>query len=470
MSIRGHTEQLKILVFATQDNPLAARISIALACVGFHVAALTRLGHPVRKTRKIPRHFDYHTRFRLKSIIRAIDRWSPDLVVCTDDLAVRELQDLHKRMATSDDGADRRFSDLIERSFGPPASFPAMRNKSCFLALAKFEGLRCPKTIVIPATRAFEPAAAELTYPIVAKADQSDGGRCVRIVNGDADLRPAIWELQAPSTWRGRRIFGAVLGSEGLSPLKLPLRRTISLQEYIAGRPGNRAVICWKGRVLAGISVEVVEETQERGPASVIRLVDHPEMAAACERMVERLHLSGFVGFDFMIDSANRAWLLEMNPRVTQICHFSLVDGTDLAGALYTQMKRQPPRPRPASINRDLIALFPNEISRSPSSTYLQSCQHDVPWEEPELVRSVLNQIRRTHIRKQARRFAEYYLPAVVGGLVRVGLLGACAANDSPPRLEAKTSQIEGITPPLRPSPDSLVDRATFGGDTFRNA
>jgi glutathione synthase/RimK-type ligase-like ATP-grasp enzyme len=449
MNTCGHAEQLKILVFATENHPSAARISIALACVGFHVAALTRLGHPARQARKIAQHFAYHNRFRSKSIVRAIDRWSPDLVVCTDDLAVRDLQNLHERAAVSDDKVDRRVSDLIELSLGPPASFLATRNKSSFLALAKLEGLRCPRTNIVPATCTFEPIPAELTYPVVVKADHSDGGRCVRVANSEADLRSAIWELQAPSTWRGRRFFGAVLGSEALSVLKLPLRRTISLQEYVVGRPGNRAVICWNGEVLAGISVEVVEVTHEHGPASIIRLVDHLEMATVCERMVKRLHLSGFVGFDFIIDPANRAWLLEMNPRATQISHFSLADGTDLVGALYTQMKGESPRPRPASINRDLIALFPNEIIRSPSSGYFLSCQHDVPWQEPDLVRGVLNQMRRTQIRKQARSFAERHVPALVGGLVRIGLLGARTASDSRFPLDVMTPPWEGITPPL---------------------
>jgi len=455
MSTCGHAERPNILVFATENNPLAARISLALACVGFRVAALTRPGHPVREARKIPRHFAYHARFPLKSIIRAIDRWSPAFLVCTDDLAVRELQNLHKYTAASDDKsgrddkAGRRISDLIELSLGPPTSFPAIRNKSDFLALAKLEGLRCPKTVVIPATGALKSSPGELTYPVVVKADHSSGGRCVRVVDSDADLRLAIWELQAPGTWRGRRFLGAMLGSEALRPLTLLLRRTISLQEYIVGHPGNRAVICWKGKVLAGISVEVVEVMHERGPASVIRLVNHPEMAAVGERMVERLNLSGFVGFDFMIDSANRAWLLEMNPRVTQTCHFSLADGTDLAGTLYAQMKNQLPRPRPASINRDQIALFPNEIIRAPSSSYFLSCQHDVPWEEPELVRGVLNQTRRMQIRRQARRFAERHLPAVVSGLVRIGLLGA-RTSDSRPPFEAITAPWEEITPPLQ--------------------
>jgi predicted ATP-grasp superfamily ATP-dependent carboligase len=100
-----------------------------------------------------------------------------------------------------------------------------------------------------------------------------------------------------------------MLASIALSWPRLRLRRTISLQEYIVGRPSNRAVICWKGKVLAGISVEAVEVTQERGPASVVRVIDHLEMATVCEHVVKRQELSGFVGFDFILDCANRAWL-----------------------------------------------------------------------------------------------------------------------------------------------------------------
>ena len=180
--------KLKILVIATQKTPVAARISMALADVGFRVAALTPHGHPVRVSRKIQDHFAYHTRPRFKSTVRAIGRWSPDLLVCADDLAVRELQTLHRRTATSDDKARRHISELIELSLGPATSFPAMRNKSDFSADVESEGLRSPKTIVIPAKCAFQRLPAELIYPIVVKADQSYGGRCVRIVNSAAHI------------------------------------------------------------------------------------------------------------------------------------------------------------------------------------------------------------------------------------------------------------------------------------------
>jgi hypothetical protein len=181
-------------------------------------------------------------------------------------------------------------------------------------------------------------------------------------------------------------------------------------------------VICWKGKVLAGISVEVVELKREYGPASVVRLIDHPEMAMVAEHMVECLNLSGFVGFDFVLDSSNQAWLIEMNPRVTPISHFSLANGTTLAGSLYRQMTGLRPPSKLAPINRGLIALFPDEIVRSPSSEYLQSCQHDVPWNEPEVVSSVLKQALQTGILRRVRTFLERYFPTLVGALIRFGL------------------------------------------------
>src|SRR3984893_2792259 len=300
-----------------------------------------------------------------------------------------------------------------------------MDNKSDFLARVEIEGLRSPRTIVIPATRAFESSVpAELSYPIVVKADQSYGGRCVRIVNSDADVRATVWELQTPTTWRSifRRFFGAILGSEALGPLKLPLRRTVSLQQYIPGRPSNRAVICWKGKGLAGISVEAVEVKHGSGPASVVRLIDHSEMAIFAEHLVKRLDLSGFVGFDFVLDSSNQAWIIEMNPRVTPICHFSLADGTNLAGSLYKQLTGMQSLSRRAPLNCGLIALFPDEILRSPFSEHLHFGQLDVPWDELEVVRRVLHQAVRTGILRGVRTFLKRYFPAIEGALVRIGL------------------------------------------------
>jgi hypothetical protein len=406
----------KILIIATQNSPIAARISMALGDVGFRVATLTPRRHLVRRVRKIRDQFRYLSGFFQVSAVRVIDKWSPELLVAADDLAVSKLQILHRQ--TTADGR-RHISELIELSQGAAVSFATIRNKSDFLARVQTEGLRCPRTVVVPAGRAFKSVPTELAHPIVVKADQSYGGLCVRIVKSDAAaIRAVVWELQAPASWhtRLRQLFGAILGSKAFVPFMLALRRTVSLQQYIPGRPANRAVICWKGEVLAGINVEAVEVTNWNGPASVVRTIDHPEMAMVSRHMVKSLNLSGFVGFDFIIDSANRAWIIEMNPRVTPICHLALANGTNLAEALHRQMIGLPPSPVLPSDKRDLIALFPNEIVRCPSSRYIESCRHDVPWGEVQFVHDTLKWALRTRILARVRTFIERRSREQTGG------------------------------------------------------
>jgi len=58
----------------------------------------------------------------------------------------------------------------------------------------------------------------------------------------------------------------------------------MSLQQYVAGRPCTRAVVCWKGKVLAGITVEVLATLYEFGPATVVKVIHHPNVTAAAEK------------------------------------------------------------------------------------------------------------------------------------------------------------------------------------------
>lgn len=430
MNSGGHgtdPARLRVLVVATQQSALAARIAIALADAGFHVAALTPHGNPVRQARKVAKHFTWCRWLWSRRTVRALDRWSPNLIVCADDLAVRQLTRLHHRIVSANDARQSNIRELIELSLGPAASFSTICDKSDFLLRAASEGLRCPRTVVTPAGHPLVSVPADLNYPMVVKADHSYGGICVRIVDSAPAVRAAAWEVQTPSEWHGifRRLFAAVLGSAIAAHLKLPLRRTISLQEYISGRPGNRAVVCWKGEVLAGISVEVIEVTDEHRPASVVRTIDHPEMASAVEHMVKCLNLSGFIGIDFILDASDQAWIVEMNPRVTPICHLSLADGTHLPASLYLRMSRGLcPPPKPGPFVSEVIALFPNEVIRSPDSEYLRRGRHDVPWDEPLVVRSVLDRALRVRLRDRTRAFIERY-PAIDGALIRFGIRAA---------------------------------------------
>ena len=142
--------------------------------------------------------------------------------------------------------------------------------------------------------------------------------------------------------------------------------------------------MCRQGKVLAGLSVEALQTSRPAGPASVVRIIDSPDMTEATARLVKRLGLSGFVGFDFMIHAGSgRAYLLEMNGRPTPICHIALDRSTDMISALgepFTVTRRA------LNIDSPIIALFPEEIWRDPDSHYLRSACHDVPHHAAEFV------------------------------------------------------------------------------------
>jgi hypothetical protein len=163
----------------------------------------------------------------------------------------------------------------------------------------------------------------------------------------------------------------------------------VNAQAFVAGREATSAVACWKGQVLASLHFEVLNKAESAGHATVVRLIENAEMSVATERIVRRLNLSGLHGFDFMLEAqTGNAHLIEINPRATQVGHLTLGPGRDLPAALYAAVSEQALQTAPKVTDNETIALFPQEWARDPGSTYLQSGYHDVPWDEPELVRA----------------------------------------------------------------------------------
>ena len=138
-------------------------------------------------------------------------------------------------------------------------------------------------------------------------------------------------------------------------------RSAISVQAFIRGTPANISVAAWKGEVVGSFAVVVCQMLKQTGPASVVRLVDNPAMRHAAERIARRLKLTGFFGLDFMIEEGSGdAYLIELNPRVTQLCHLRLGPGRDLTSAIYEKLSGIPAVGTPTQISSDKIVIFPN--------------------------------------------------------------------------------------------------------------
>jgi hypothetical protein len=174
------------------------------------------------------------------------------------------------------------------------------------------------------------------------------------------------------------------------------LRRTrpvVNAQTFVSGRDANCTVACWKGTILGRVTAVVLETVGMLGPASVIRLIENREIAAAVEVIVRRLKLSGLIGLDFILEErTGHAHLIEMNPRATQVCHLSLGTGRDLLGPLRAVLSGEPLRRTGPVTERDVIALFPQEWRRDSTSAFLRTAYHDVPWNEPDLLRRCLTE------------------------------------------------------------------------------
>jgi hypothetical protein len=102
------------------------------------------------------------------------------------------------------------------------------------------------------------------------------------------------------------------------------------------------------------------------------------------------LQLSGFFGLEFMIDESGEPILIELNPRCTQLGHFELPGRGSLAGAFSSSLRGEPLPLRDHPITQKTIALFPQALRAGElCAPYIAASYHDVPTEEPRLVREL---------------------------------------------------------------------------------
>ena len=332
----------------------------------------------------------------LKSLAAAIAATKPDFIVPGDDLATWHLHDLYQRELRKGQTGEPICS-LIERSLGAPASFPIVYARSCFMAQALEAGIRVPKTTVIKNTKELSEWIARVGLPTVLKADGTSGGDGVRVVHTFEEAERAFHKLQAPPLLARAAKRALVDRDKTLVwPALLRRRSVVNAQAFVAGREATSTVACWKGTVLASVHFEVLKKANQSGHATVVRAVANPEMSSAVEEMVRQLNLSGLHGFDFLLESGTgNAYLIEINPRATQVGHLMLGPGRDLPAALYSAMTGKAVQEAQKVTENDTIALFPQEWIRDPMSEFLHSAYHDVPWEEPELVHACVRSRRK---------------------------------------------------------------------------
>jgi len=402
-----------VLVVSTSRSFSPARLAMALVNAGCTVKAVCPPRHPLAKTSAVSQVLTYHGLAPLVSLAGAIAATKPDLVLPFDDPATLHLHELHhQELRRGKAGAGT--CSLIERSLGAPAGFPIVYARTTTMELAEQEGIRIPKSAVVRSTDDLRKSITRMGFPIVLKANATSGGDGVSIVHTLAEAEHALQALAAPPLLA--RAAKRAFIDQDLTlvwPSLLRKRYVVNAQAFVTGREATSAIACWKGTVLASLHFEVLKKQDAGGPSTVLRLIENPEMSAAAEKMARRLELSGLHGFDFMLEAhTGNPYLIEINPRATQVGHLTLGPGRDLPAALHAAVTGEVIRPAPKVTENDTIALFPQEWIRNPASAFLKSGYHDVPWEEPDLIRVC--------IRRRGNQTAQYLQQRWIEALFRV--------------------------------------------------
>ena len=380
----GRNSQPKILICATLWWHSSARLAMAFLRHGCDVSALCPPGHPLRFVTGIGSIYSYQGLAPMGLLRDAIRAAQPTLIVPCDDIAVWQLHALHANEAD--------LRPLIELSLGAAEAYPAIQQRGEVLRVAQSLGIRVPLTQTL--NSAEELKDWKFDKPAVLKLDGTWGGEGVTIVRSLTEATQGFYSASdATKAWRAWKRFLINHYFFALWAWQRQKTSKMTIQKFIPGRPATTMFACWRGEVLASSTVEVLHSQAPTGAANVVQVLKNDEIEDAVRLLAWKLQLSGFHGMDFVLEQdTDAAYLVELNPRATQLGHLNLSAQGDLAGVIAGKLKNEAPA-RIASQNQiqnSAIAFFPYACKSNPGSVYLHQGYHDVPWDEPALMRELM--------------------------------------------------------------------------------
>jgi hypothetical protein len=378
-----HNKRPILLLVAGNWWPIAARLAAAFIEHGCLVAALCPPGHPLRYVHGVHQIRTLRALSPRRSLERAVRGIRPDLVVPCDDRSVAQLHELHRLRP--------QLRMLIERSLGEPHGFSVVDSREELLETARKLGIRVARTCGVRSAAQASERFALVGPTAVLKMDYTTGGEGVHIARSAdeaaAALRRTRFEATLPVAFKR-----LVVNHDPMALWSWRRRRQtgLTLQQFVRGTPANIMVACWQGKILAELSVQALSCQGPTGASLVVQVIANPQLSRAAALLAGHLKMSGFFGLDFILEEATGAeYLIEMNPRCTQLGHLKTSQG-DLAGALYAALigRARPRATRP--IVSDTIAFFPQAFLWGAHTACPEPVHHDVPWEQRRLVRALL--------------------------------------------------------------------------------
>ncbi len=350
----------------------AARLPGALTRAGFSVASYCHPESYLSKTRYNEYAFTAPaTGSAFPNLVASVRQYQPLFLIPACELAVRFF--LNVIAADANGQVHAQFADvvdLVRRSLGEPAFHRAMLSKIETQAIVEELGLRVPEQRVVQCPADVTDFGDAYGYPLVLKGEYGHAGNAVRICATAAEAIAVYRDLGGSA--EGQRIL---------------------VQRYIRGVVATQSSVALAGQVLETVTlVKHLTHPAPMGPSSVLRWVENPEVEQATRALLGTCGTSGFSAANFILEhETNAAYFIEINPRVTPPCMVAGLFGRDLCRALWCRLSGVAYERRVPADHPETVALFPNEWLRDPHSAYLTQGYHDVPWDDPTLLKAYVN-------------------------------------------------------------------------------
>jgi hypothetical protein len=369
-----------VIQVALDDWPSSARLPRELNAAGLAVIALCSANSPLRLTRYAAQVAIATPESLGVELERLILEHAPVAVIASDEQAVRHLHSLAGQASLSE-----RTRALLHHSLGDPRFYPLLTSKWATAELAKSLNIAAPLQSRVDSVDDAAAFAGKIGFPVILKRENTYGGMGCYVCRSEGELRRGFKSLRSVS-WLRRRLRTITRGSSFASPSALS-RDPLIIQKYHEGRLTFVAAVACDGVMVSGLTgIAEAVYPAPTGASTVIRAVDSPELLEISRTLIAETRCSGFVGVDFMLDrTSGRPYLLEINPRVTPLCHLARLLGTDLCAAFAASFAGLCAA-RPPGRKIDLVALLPNEWMRDPRSPHLEAAYHDIPLDDPALV------------------------------------------------------------------------------------
>lgn len=386
---------MNVLLLAANPHLVGiARVPRALKESGFSVGALCVRTSFLAKTRHLDhcwylRNFGQNPFFRsstIRDLNRVITAFEPDLIIGCSERAILLLHFIARHRRPETLGLSTKAIGVIRASLGDPRHYEATTNKNATVRLASSIGVRVPKQIEVHNIEDALQAAATIGYPVMLKKAMGEAGNGVRLCRDAQTLTNHMRTglFAAPS--RFKRLLRRFLGRD---VAWIPDNAAVAVQQFIQGDFAICCATAHRGKTLASITA-IKEAILPNGNTARLRFEQHAEIEAAVGSLLQASGFTGFSEIEFVIDQETRhAYVMDWNARPTHISALGKKVGVDLCSALLASLQGSPAQP--GHLQARTIALFPMEWLRDCHSQLLNSADHDVPWDDVELMRAMFN-------------------------------------------------------------------------------